>query len=72
MLFAVDFMSAGSLPGLAMIDSYPIEWEDSLKKVLAMDWDKLIPAIPVRRMDDSAPSRTCKTFSCSCRTRRPR
>jgi hypothetical protein len=21
-----------------MIDSYPVEWEDSLTKVLAMDW----------------------------------
>jgi len=29
-----------------MIDSYPIEWEDSLKKVLAMDWDTLIPGHP--------------------------
>jgi hypothetical protein len=26
-----------------MIDSYPIEWEESLKKVLTMDWEKLIP-----------------------------
>ena len=45
-LFAVDFIPVGSVPGRGMIDSYPIEWEDSLKKVLAMDWDKLIPGHP--------------------------
>jgi hypothetical protein len=31
-----------------MIDSYPLEWEDSLKKVLAMEWDRLIPGHPGR------------------------
>jgi hypothetical protein len=29
-----------------MIDAYPLEWEDSLKKVLAMDWEKLVPGHP--------------------------
>ena len=45
-LFAVDFVSLGSVPGRGMIDSYPLEWEESLKKVLAMDWDRLIPGHP--------------------------
>jgi glyoxylase-like metal-dependent hydrolase (beta-lactamase superfamily II) len=45
-LFAVDFVPVGSVPGRGMIDSYPIEWEGSLKKVLAMDWEKLIPGHP--------------------------
>lgn len=45
-LFAVDFMSVGSVPGRGMIDSYPLEWEDSLKQVLAMDWDRFIPGHP--------------------------
>ena len=45
-IFAVDFIPVGSFPGLAMIDSYPLEWEDSLKKVMAMDWDRLIPGHP--------------------------
>ena len=45
-LFAVDFISVGTLPGRGMIDSYPLEWEESLKKVLAMDWDRLIPGHP--------------------------
>src|SRR3989454_5666214 len=42
-LFAGHFIPVGSMPGRAMIDSYPIEWEDSLKQVLAMNWDTLIP-----------------------------
>ncbi len=45
-LFAVDFVSVGSVPGRGMIDSYPLEWEESLKKVLAMEWDRLIPGHP--------------------------
>src|SRR5213593_951045 len=45
-LFAVDFIPVGSMPGRAMIDSYPIEWADSLKQVLAMNWDTLIPGHP--------------------------
>jgi glyoxylase-like metal-dependent hydrolase (beta-lactamase superfamily II) len=45
-LFAVDFIPVGSVPGRGMIDSYPLEWEDSMKKVLTMDWDKLIPGHP--------------------------
>ena len=46
LLFAVDFISVGTFPGRGMIDSYPLEWEESLKKVLAMDWDRLIPGHP--------------------------
>jgi glyoxylase-like metal-dependent hydrolase (beta-lactamase superfamily II) len=45
-LFAVDFIPVGSFPGRGMLDSYPIEWEDSLKKVMAMDWNTLIPGHP--------------------------
>lgn len=45
-IFAVDFVPVGSLPGRGMIDSYPLEWEDSIKKVLAMDWERLIPGHP--------------------------
>jgi hypothetical protein len=29
-----------------MIDFYPLEAEDSFKKVLAMDWERLIPGHP--------------------------
>jgi glyoxylase-like metal-dependent hydrolase (beta-lactamase superfamily II) len=45
-IFAVDFIPVGSIPGRGMIDSYPLEWEESLKKVLAMDWERLIPGHP--------------------------
>src|SRR6266850_4856177 len=45
-LFAVDFIPVGSMPGRAMIDVYPLELEDSIKKVLAMDWDTMIPGHP--------------------------
>jgi glyoxylase-like metal-dependent hydrolase (beta-lactamase superfamily II) len=45
-LFAVDFINVGTFPGRGFIDAYPLEWEASLKKVLAMDWDRLIPGHP--------------------------
>jgi glyoxylase-like metal-dependent hydrolase (beta-lactamase superfamily II) len=46
LLFAVDFVPVGSIPGRGMIDFYPLEAEDSIKKVLAMDWERLIPGHP--------------------------
>ncbi|MGH6815541.1 MAG: MBL fold metallo-hydrolase [Hyphomicrobiaceae bacterium] len=45
-VFAVDFIPVGQVPARGMIDSYPLEWEDSLKKVMAMDWERLIPGHP--------------------------
>ena len=45
-LFAVDFLPVGQVPGRGMIDFYPLEAEGSIRKVLAMDWDKLIPGHP--------------------------
>ena len=45
-IFAVDFIPVASVPGRGMIDSYPLEWEESLKQVLAMDWERLIPGHP--------------------------
>jgi glyoxylase-like metal-dependent hydrolase (beta-lactamase superfamily II) len=45
-IFTVDWLTAGTLPGRGMIDSYPLEWEDSIRKVLAMDWERLIPGHP--------------------------
>src|SRR5882724_10599844 len=46
LLFVVDFIPVGSVPGRGMIDFYPLEAEDSIKQVLAMDWDRLIPGHP--------------------------
>jgi hypothetical protein len=42
----VDVIPVGAVPGLGMIDSYPLEYEDSLKRIIAMDWDRLIPGHP--------------------------
>ncbi|HSC96643.1 MAG TPA: MBL fold metallo-hydrolase [Burkholderiales bacterium] len=46
LLFAVDFLPVGVVPGRGMIDFYPLEAEESIKKVLAMDWERLIPGHP--------------------------
>jgi glyoxylase-like metal-dependent hydrolase (beta-lactamase superfamily II) len=45
-LFAVDFLPVGSIPGRGMIDFYPLETEAAIKRVLAMDWERLIPGHP--------------------------
>src|SRR5215471_20984131 len=46
-LFAVDFNSLGAVPSrLAVNDSYPVEWEVSLKRTLALDWERQIPGHP--------------------------
>jgi glyoxylase-like metal-dependent hydrolase (beta-lactamase superfamily II) len=45
-IFVVDFIPVGTFPGRGMIDAYPLEWEESMKKVLAMDWDRMIPGHP--------------------------
>ena len=46
LLFVVDLIPIGSVPGRGMIDFYPLESEDSIKKILAMDWERLIPGHP--------------------------
>ncbi|WP_291848722.1 MBL fold metallo-hydrolase [Bradyrhizobium sp.] len=46
-LFAVDFNSLGAVPSrLAVNDSYPGEWEASLKRTLALGWERQIPGHP--------------------------
>lgn len=46
LLFAVDFLPVGTVPGRGMIDFYPLEAPASIKRVLAMDWERLIPGHP--------------------------
>jgi glyoxylase-like metal-dependent hydrolase (beta-lactamase superfamily II) len=46
LLFVVDLIPVGSVPGRGMIDFYPMESEDSIKKILAMDWERMIPGHP--------------------------
>ena len=45
-IFVVDLLPVGRMPGRGMIDFYPLEAEESVKKILAMDWDRLIPGHP--------------------------
>jgi glyoxylase-like metal-dependent hydrolase (beta-lactamase superfamily II) len=46
LIFAVDFIPIQSVFWRSMPDSWLDEWETSLKRVLAMDWDRLIPGHP--------------------------
>jgi glyoxylase-like metal-dependent hydrolase (beta-lactamase superfamily II) len=45
-VFVVDTIPVGSVPGRGMIDMYPLETEAFMKQVLALDWDRLIPGHP--------------------------
>jgi glyoxylase-like metal-dependent hydrolase (beta-lactamase superfamily II) len=45
-IFLVDTIPVGVIPGRGLIDFYPLETEDFIKKVLAMDWDRMIPGHP--------------------------
>jgi glyoxylase-like metal-dependent hydrolase (beta-lactamase superfamily II) len=46
-IFVVDFNALGAVPSrLAVNDSYPVEWEASLKSILALNWDRQIPGHP--------------------------
>jgi glyoxylase-like metal-dependent hydrolase (beta-lactamase superfamily II) len=45
-IFLVDLLPVGALPGRGMIDFYPLEAEQSIKQILSMDWERLIPGHP--------------------------
>ena len=45
-LFIVDTIPVGTVPGRGMIDYHPFETEAFMRHVLAMDWDRLIPGHP--------------------------
>ena len=45
-LFAVDFIPVQSMNWRNMPNSYLPDWHDSLKRVLALDWDRMIPGHP--------------------------
>jgi glyoxylase-like metal-dependent hydrolase (beta-lactamase superfamily II) len=46
LIFVVDTIPVGAFPGRGFIDIYPLETETFIKRVLAMDWDRLIPGHP--------------------------
>ncbi|MBS4044901.1 MAG: MBL fold metallo-hydrolase [Alphaproteobacteria bacterium] len=45
-VFIVDTIPVGAVPGRGMIDFHPFETEAFMKKVLKMDWERLIPGHP--------------------------
>ena len=45
-VFIVDLLPVARMPGRGMIDFYPMEAESSIEKILAMDWDRVIPGHP--------------------------
>jgi glyoxylase-like metal-dependent hydrolase (beta-lactamase superfamily II) len=45
-VFVVDLLPVGQVPGRGMIDFYPLEAEGSIRQILAMEWDRLIPGHP--------------------------
>jgi glyoxylase-like metal-dependent hydrolase (beta-lactamase superfamily II) len=46
LIFLVDLIPVGGVPGRGMIDFFPIEAEDGIKKIIAMDWERMIPGHP--------------------------
>lgn len=45
-IFIVDTIPVGQVPGRGMIDFHPLETEAFIQKVLKMDWDRMIPGHP--------------------------
>src|SRR5262249_44813920 len=46
LIYVVDVIPVGQMPARSLIDYYPMEAEEFIRKVLAMDWDRLIPGHP--------------------------
>ena len=46
LVFIVDTIPVGAVPGRGFIDIYPLETEAFIKQVLAMDWERMIPGHP--------------------------
>jgi hypothetical protein len=49
-IFTVDWVPIMGVQFRGMADTYLPETEDGLKKVIAMDWDRLIPGHPSPRL----------------------
>lgn len=45
-VFVVNLIPVGQAPGRGMIDFYPVEEQQSINRIIAMDWEKLIPGYP--------------------------
>jgi len=46
LIFAVDFLPISAVNWRYMPDSWPFEWEEGIKKVLSLEWDRMIPGHP--------------------------
>jgi glyoxylase-like metal-dependent hydrolase (beta-lactamase superfamily II) len=46
LIFTVDFIPVQAVNFRNMPDSYLPDWNDSLKRVLALDWDRMLPGHP--------------------------
>jgi len=46
LIFVVDTIPVGAFPGRGFIDIFPLETETFIKKVIALDWERLIPGHP--------------------------
>ena len=46
LIFLVDTIPVGALPVRGFIDVWPLELESHIEKVIAMDWDRMIPGHP--------------------------
>ena len=51
LIFIVDTIPVGAMPGRGMIDFYPLETEQFMQRVLKMDWQRLIPGHPGQPAD---------------------
>lgn len=45
-IFLVDTIPVGGLPSRGFIDVWPLELESHIEKVIAMDWERMIPGHP--------------------------
>ncbi len=48
LVFTVDYVPIESVLFRDMPDAWPIEWEDSLNRTLALDWDRMLTGHPYR------------------------
>jgi len=46
LIFTVDIIRIRSVQFRNMPDTFPLEFEESIKKMLALDWDRMIPGHP--------------------------
>jgi len=70
-IFTVDWIPLETVPFRAMADTYLPDIEDGLQKVIAMDWERLIRAIPDPTAARSERKRTLAPRSPTCKTCQP-